>query len=156
MSGDKTTEAMKFPVHSGPPPRSGETTLEREIPSDVALVTLLVIRVVDFLEQQTCIAPKDRNQIALCVEEALLNAVCHGNKKNFGKKVRLSVYRTEKEWGLLVSDEGDGFDPNKIRDPLGEDGIWSESGRGLYLMSHYMDRIEFYGGGRTILMARHL
>jgi serine/threonine-protein kinase RsbW len=143
----------KLQVFPGLPPVKGKTLLEREIPSDAALVKPLVIRTVEFLQEEEIIRREDQCKVGLCLEEALMNGVKHGNKYDFKKKVKLRVYLDQGEWGIVVSDEGAGFDPSSVRDPCGSDAIWGESGRGLYLISHYMDRAEYYNNGNTLLMA---
>lgn len=146
----------KIPFHDGPPPVCGATIFERDIPSDSSLATALVVRTVEFLRNEHILLLEDEAKIGLCLEEALQNAVVHGNKNDFKKKVQLRIFLGEKEWGILVSDEGLGFDLEKVRDPLQSEGLWGESGRGLYLISHYMDRAEYFNGGNTLLMANEL
>ena len=153
--GDDVVEMKaRIALHKGPPPSQGQVILDREIPSDSALVAPLVVRAIDFLRSEGVIRPGEESKIALCLEEALQNAVLHGNKKDFKKKVRFQIFLSETEWGAVVSDEGQGFDPKQVRNPLKSEGIWGESGRGLYLMSHYMDRVEHYNGGSTLVLAR--
>jgi len=147
-------ERPNIEVHAGPPPTLGETLLEREIPSDAALVKPLVIRTLDFLQRSGLIGEADQNKVGLCLEEGLMNAVTHGNRNDFRKKVRLGVHAGDREWSILISDEGAGFDPEDIRSPVQENGVWGESGRGLFLIAHYMDRIEYFNGGSTVVMAR--
>ncbi|MBI4605580.1 MAG: ATP-binding protein [Planctomycetes bacterium] len=155
MPLEKEETASRLPVHEGPPPEQGETIFEREIPSDAALVTPLVVRAVEFLQRENLVRPNEESKVALCLEEALHNAVRHGNKNDFKKRVRLKVFLSEREWGAIVSDEGAGFDPGKVTNPL-EEGLWGESGRGLYLIAHYMDRAEYFNRGNTVLMANRL
>ena len=144
----------RIALHKGPPTSPGQVILDREIPSDSALVAPLVVRAMDFLRSEGVIRPGEDSKIALCLEEALQNAVLHGNKKDFKKKVRFQIFLSDAEWSVVVSDEGQGFDPEQVRNPLKSEGIWRESGRGLYLMSHYMDRVEHYNGGSTLVLAR--
>lgn len=146
----------RISLSKDPPPACGETLLEREIPSDSALVTPLVIRAVEFLRNERLIRPESESKISLCLEEVLQNAVKHGNKNDFKKKVRLRIFLGQSEWGVVVSDEGAGFELKRVRDPLQSDGLWGESGRGLYLIAHYMDRSEYYNGGSTVILANKL
>jgi serine/threonine-protein kinase RsbW len=143
-----------FPVSSEPPEIPGEVILEREIPSDAALVTPAVVRTVEVLFGEEIVPPGSREKVQLCLVEALRNAVSHGNRSDFSKKVRLRVFATPREWGFLVEDEGEGFDPNAVPDPSGEDLLWNESGRGLHILRHYMDRVEFFSGGSALLLAK--
>ena len=158
---DKLTEAErsfldKIVVHDEPPPKLGETVFEREIPSDPALVTLLVVRALEFLKSESFIHQHDETKIALCLEEALQNAVKHGSLQDFKKKVHFRIFLSDREWGVAISDQGSGFDPKKIPDPVQGEGLWGESGRGLFIISHYMDRAVYYNGGSTVVMANNL
>lgn len=143
-------------AHSGPPPNLGQVLHERQIPSDAALVTPLVVRAVEFLKGENLVPPGEESKIALCFEEALQNAVKHGNKGDFKKMVKFQIFLGGNEWGAAVTDEGAGFDLSKIASPVQPEGLWGESGRGVYLMSHYMDRVEYYLGGSTLVMFKHL
>jgi serine/threonine-protein kinase RsbW len=158
MKSDDPTqaEAARFFVHQGPVPFLGQTIFEREMPSDPALVAPVVVRIMECLKKESMVLPDDENKVGMCLEEALMNGVIHGNRRDFQKKVRVRVFMGESEWGFVVSDEGAGFDPSKVRSPLQSDTLWGETGRGLYLISHYMDRMAFYGGGNSVVMARHL
>ncbi len=152
---DDTAElTARIAVHKGPLPDLGQVILEREIPSESALVTPLVVRAVELLRTEGLLRQGEESRIGLCLEEALQNAVKHGNKKDFKKKVRFQLFVGESEWTVVVTDEGQGFDPNQVRNPLQADGLWGETGRGLYLMSHYMDRVDYYNGGSTLILAK--
>lgn len=146
----------KIASHEGPAPTLGQTIFEREIPSDPALVTPLVVRTIEFLKTEGFVQPGEESKIGLCIDEALQNAVKHGNLKDFRKRVRFRIFLGESEWGVVIADEGKGFDPNRIKNPVQAEGVWGESGRGLYLMSHYMDRLEYFDSGRTLVLAKDL
>ena len=160
ISEEKTesigTFKAKLTLSKRPPPACGEILIDREIPSDLALVTPLVFRTIEFLKSGNFVRRENESTIALCLEEALQNSVKHGNQRDFKKKVRLQVFLGEDEWGVIISDEGPGFDLKSVRNPLDTDALWGESGRGLYLMSHYMDRTDYYNGGNTVVMAKKL
>lgn len=152
---DDTAElTARIAVHKGPAPDLGQVILEREIPSEPALVAPLVVRAVEFLRSEGLLQPSEESRIGLCLEEALQNAVKHGNRKDFKKKVRFQLFLGESEWGVIVTDEGHGFDPGRVKSPLNSEGLWGESGRGLYLMSHYMDRVEYFNAGSTLILAK--
>lgn len=158
MSGEKS-EAIsirKPRMHAGEPPELGAIVHERETPSDVALVHPLVVRTIEFLHEESLFVPREESRVALCLAEALVNGVVHGNKKEFCKKVLLKVFVGDDEWGFVVQDEGEGFDLSAVTDPRNSDAIWTESGRGIYLMVHYMDRVEYFRGGSTVIIAKAL
>ena len=156
MKKEKTTPAARgqVEVHDGPPPDLGEPAFERQIPSDPALVTPLVVRVLEHLKEASLVDAKLANRVALCLEEALQNAVVHGNNLQFQKKVQLRVHVSDDVWRCVVADEGAGFDPGTLKDPLEPDSIWGEHGRGIYLISHYMDQVQYFDGGSTVVMTK--
>lgn len=130
----------------------GSVLEEREIPSDTALVTPLVVRIADLLAERGLIEDADRMKIELCLDEAITNAVRHGNRSDFGKLVRVKVFEDETCWGIVVQDEGDGFSLESLTDATQDEKVWAESGRGIPLMTLYMDEVTFYDGGRTLML----
>jgi len=149
-----TTRPIGF--HQEPPPSLKKVILEREIPSDVALVTPLIIRVSEFLVKEELLRADFTNKFQLCLDEALRNAVIHGNRRDFQKKVRMRVFADESRWGVAIEDEGKGFVLEKVPDPLADKSLWTEGGRGLHLMAYYMDQVDYYSGGKVLVMVKCL
>lgn len=83
-----------------------------------------------------------RYQIGMAVRESVVNAVVHGNRYSERKKVRLSVTKGKDRLTILVADEGQGFDLNSIPDPLAQENLLNQSGRGIFLMKTFMDEFE--------------
>lgn len=83
-----------------------------------------------------------RFQIGLAVRESVVNAVVHGNCYNENKKVRLSVAKAPDRLTVTVSDQGKGFDPNSLPDPLAQENLLNQSGRGILLIRSFMDEFE--------------
>ncbi len=131
---------------------SGDTVDEGEIPSDVALVTPLVVRLVEKLVHIGCVDKSNQMKIELCLDEAITNAVVHGNKNDFGKVVKVNLFRDDDSWGIVIQDEGAGFSLEELADRPPEDTLWQENGRGIPLMALYMDEVVYYDGGRTVLL----
>ena len=130
----------------------GSVIEEREIPSDLALVTPLVVRLIEKLVSEGCTDSTSLMKVELCLDEAITNAVIHGNDSDFGKVVRVVLWRDDDSWGVAIEDEGDGFSLEKLADKPAEETLWQESGRGIPLMTLYMDEVTFYDGGRTLLL----
>ena len=156
MTEPRERTAQDIGHHAEAPPELGTTILEREIPSEVALVTPLIIRATDFLESEGLLLPEFKSKFQLCIDEALRNAVVHGNKRDFSKKVKLIAFLSDSCWGVRIEDEGRGFAPQKVPDPREEQSLWGESGRGLHLMAHYMDKVDYYLNGRVLVLQKHL
>lgn len=136
----------------------GEVFEEREIPSDQALVTPLVVRLVARLQSEGYVDDSTRMKVKLCFDEAITNGVKHGNREDFSKVVRVRMFRDDTCWGVCIQDQGDGFRLDEI--PLAtesaDESLWRENGRGLPLMSLYMDECVYYDGGRTLIMKQNI
>ncbi|MCA8961510.1 MAG: ATP-binding protein [Planctomycetes bacterium] len=136
---------------------TGEVFEDREIPSDQALVTPLVVRLVHRLEAEGYVDDENRMKIKLCFDEAITNGVKHGNREDFSKMVRVRMFRDDQGWGVCVQDEGQGFrlEDIPLTNESPEESLWRENGRGLPLMSLYMDECTYYDGGRTLIMKHY-
>lgn len=88
-------------------------------------------------------------------EEALRNAMVHGNRSIPGKQVTVEAEISDLAVTICVEDEGDGFDPAKLPDPTKQENLLKESGRGVYLMRHLMDEIRYENGGRRVVMVKY-
>ena len=88
-------------------------------------------------------------------EEALRNAMIHGNKSNPGKKVKVYTEISDEKVTISVEDEGKGFDPNKLPDPTVGENLLKESGRGVYLIKHLMDESRYENDGRKVIMVKY-
>lgn len=80
--------------------------------------------------------------IAISVSELVNNAIDHGNKKNEEKRVTIAIEKNSSGVTISVSDEGTGFDPNEIDDPLAEENLLKEVGRGIFIVRSLMDSID--------------
>jgi serine/threonine-protein kinase RsbW len=84
----------------------------------------------------------DLHKIGISLRECLVNAIVHGNRYNARKKVHLKVTRAPDRLTIVVGDEGDGFDPTAVPDPLAADNLLRGSGRGVMLMQAFMDEFQ--------------
>jgi serine/threonine-protein kinase RsbW len=101
----------------------------------------------------------DLHRIAMALRESVVNAVVHGNRYNANKKVHLSVDASRGELTIRVADEGDGFDVSALPDPLAEENLMRQSGRGILLMRAFVDEFEIRRGaecGTEIRMMKRL
>jgi len=97
---------------------------------------------------------KDLFGVRLALEEALVNAVKHGNRCDRGKEARLR-YHVNAEFVMLeVEDEGAGFDPADVPDPLAPENLERPSGRGLFLIRRYMTVMRHNDRGNCISMCK--
>ena len=85
---------------------------------------------------------EDLDRIGMSVREGMVNAVVHGNRYNAHKKVRLSLSLTPERLTIRIADEGEGFDPGNLPDPISGDNLMRHSGRGIFLMRAFMDDLQ--------------
>ena len=93
--------------------------------------------------------------VKLALEEAIINAIKHGNELDDTKKVQISFAIDENQVVISVKDEGEGFNPEAVPDPTTEEGLLATSGRGLALIRAYMDEIRFNETGNELTMIKH-
>jgi len=84
----------------------------------------------------------DLHRVGIALRECMVNAVVHGNRYNARKKVHLKVIRTPESLTVVIGDEGDGFDPTAVPDPLAGENLLRGSGRGVMLMQAFMDEFQ--------------
>ena len=97
--------------------------------------------------------------IGMAVREAVANAIKHGNKLDVRKKVFATFELAGLELEITISDEGQGFDPNTVSDPLNPQNLMKTSGRGIFYMKTFMDQIQYSfhpGGGTSLVMTKNL
>ena len=98
--------------------------------------------------------------VGLAVRESVVNAIRHGNGGDHSKRVHLQFTRlTEGQPGVAirVRDEGPGFDPSTLPDPLAPENLLRSSGRGIFLIRSFMDELELRRapeGGMELLMVK--
>jgi len=97
---------------------------------------------------------KDIFAVRLALGEAVLNAFRHGNQGDPGKVVRVRWLITPTEVAFEVEDEGGGFDPDLVPDPIAGDNHKRISGRGLYLMRVYMSGVTYNQNGNCATLWR--
>ncbi len=80
--------------------------------------------------------------IAISVSELVNNAIDHGNKKNEEKRVTVTIEKNSEAVSLTVTDEGAGFNPDELDDPLAEENLLKEVGRGIFIVRSLMDKVD--------------
>jgi serine/threonine-protein kinase RsbW len=83
----------------------------------------------------------DLHRVGISVRECMVNAVVHGNRYNSRKHVNVRIERTPEALTIVISDEGAGFDPDAVPDPLQGDNLMRQSGRGVMMIRAFMDEV---------------
>jgi serine/threonine-protein kinase RsbW len=91
----------------------------------------------------------------LALEEAVINAIKHGNELDDTKRVTVSFSIDDDRAAISVGDEGEGFDPNDVPDPTLDENLIATSGRGLALIRAYMDEVRYNDTGTEITMIKY-
>jgi serine/threonine-protein kinase RsbW len=92
--------------------------------------------------------------IKLALEEALVNAIKHGNQLDRTKKVRIAFQVKPDRFDVQIADEGAGFDPNELPDPTAPENLERSCGRGVMLMRYYMNHVSFNARGNFVSMTK--
>jgi serine/threonine-protein kinase RsbW len=123
------------------------------IPSDFSEGRAVQRRILDEVEKNR-FAEEAIFAIKLALEEALINAIKHGNKLDKTKVVKINATVTPEEADITIEDEGAGFDRASVPDPTTEENLERLHGRGILLMESYMSKVEWSRGGRRVRMVR--
>ena len=132
----------------------GKVLVDQSIPSDLGLKTALVHRVIKSLRDAGYLPSYGTGLAELAVEEALANALVHGNKLDANKSVRVIVCGDDKRFGLIVEDQGQGFTADMLPNTRDPENLLSERGRGIHLIGHYMDLVRYSGKGNRVMLVR--
>jgi serine/threonine-protein kinase RsbW len=114
---------------------------EREFPSTTMALAETLTHALEALVEHGWCSLEDSFCIRLCIEEALVNAVVHGNKNQPDQNVHIEIRGDGEVCTIRVRDEGDGFDPTNVQMP----DCNQLGGRGVCLIKHYMDKVFFNG-----------
>ncbi len=128
--------------------------LEAWMPSETGAISLTVEQLMWLIEPWRCIVGNEF-AVELALREALNNAVIHGNGMDPSKLVEIRC-RCERGKGLwlIVRDQGRGFDTSAVPNPLTQQGLAAEHGRGIHLMKLMMDDVSFKRGGSEVHMRK--
>lgn len=110
----------------------------------------LVENLIDEISVELSLVADLYGNILVAVVEAVTNSIVHGNKLDSGKYVRISAEFDSPNLVFRVTDEGLGFDYDHVPDPTKPDNVEKPDGRGVFLMRHLADDINFEKGGSIV------
>jgi serine/threonine-protein kinase RsbW len=111
-----------------------------------------VEKFVDEFSEENQIHSDLYGKILIATVEAVNNSIVHGNKEDVNKRVFLSLHMDEDTVQILVEDQGEGFDYTNLPDPTKPENLENIHGRGIYLIKHLADEVEFYKNGTVVQM----
>lgn len=96
--------------------------------------------------------------VTMAVREAAVNAVLHGNEYDPGREIEVGLENTGKSLVFTIADEGRGFNPDSIPDPLSPENLLRGTGRGIFLIRSLMDEVHFrqLHPGTELTLVKHL
>ncbi len=123
------------------------------IPSDSNRACELIRTTAAYLETQGWL-DADVFAVHMALEEAIMNSIKHGNKRDVAKQVRVRVKVFSDHILMTISDEGEGFNSTNLPDPCTPENREKDCGRGISLMKGFMDRVDYHEGGRAVTMRK--
>ncbi len=100
-----------------------------------------------------------RHWVGIAIREAVANAIKHGNQQDPSKRVDVELALREGQAIIRVHDDGHGFDPSTVGDPLAPENLLKPNGRGIFYMKNFMDEIDYQrrpDGGTVVTMRKRL
>ena len=137
---------------------SGSPRVDAVYDSDLKSVDMAEAAVVE-LAQEMGFDEDDLHRIGIAMREAMVNAVVHGNKYSGVKKVRMKAWSGDESLKVIVTDEGSGFEVTRVPDPLAQENLLKESGRGILLMQAFVDEFQvrrLHPVGTEVTMIKYL
>ena len=90
------------------------------------------------------------NPVFLCISEAITNSIVHGNKEDHRKTVELNIDCKSHLIQIRVTDEGEGFNVEKVPDPTHKDNLLNETGRGIHIIKSIAQNVQFNKKGNSL------
>ena len=132
---------------------TGEYPVRFTIHSDFAASREVQKKILDEIERQG-FDSHSLFAVKLALEEALINAVKHGNRLDPDKQIQIESSVTPDKVEIIIEDEGPGFDRRTVPDPTLQENLEKCSGRGILLMEAYMDDVQYSQNGRRVKMIK--
>ena len=136
-----------------PPAARGVDRFTLTIPSDTAAGMAAQERILAKLESLGY-EGRDLFGWRLSLEEALMNAIKHGNRLSEEKTVKVTCELSSEVSSVVVRDEGEGFDPEDVPDCTDEENLERPGGRGIMLMRNFMTRVAYADRGRQLTLVQ--
>ncbi len=138
----------------GPPPPLEHQLLSRRWPSRIDLKQEIMDVLADELIGRGWVAEADRHWIFLCLDEALVNAMLHGNEGDPTLEIEVALRCDRERWALVVGDQGTGFSAASVPDHEQPQSLMLEHGRGIRIMQEWLDELLYYRNGACAWLSR--
>ncbi len=126
---------------------------EVSIPSDTTVAQDVQERIISELERRSYTS-RDVFGVRLALEEAITNAIRHGNGNDKALKVEIVCEITDDLMHVEIQDQGPGFRPESVPDPTTDDNLDQPGGRGVLLMNAYMSLVAYNDSGNRVILEK--
>lgn len=123
-------------------------TKEYDLKSEINSLKKIITDLKEILPKTALHSRAD--QIVTVAREAISNAIIHGNESNCHKRIKVSIRSTPEALHLEVEDQGKGFDSDEVPNPLDEENIGKDTGRGIFIIKKFADHVIFNEKGNRI------
>ncbi len=134
---------------------AGVTTYELWITSEIREIERVHACVNQLLDANKCTV-LDQLAVRMAIDEAMVNAITHGNQLEPHRLVHVLYWIDERHIGVRIEDEGRGFDPTSVATRSTNQWFDAPRGRGLLIMQRFMHEVAFDQGGCVVTMKRFL
>lgn len=125
------------------------------MPSDIKFLDSVLEYLNERMLRLGFVQPDD-SELIIALDEAIVNAIKHGNKSDSSKSVSITAEFTTTGLCFTIADEGPGFELCKVPDPTDPCRLLEPNGRGLYLINHIMDEVCFNDAGNQLTMIKRI
>ena len=151
--------APRAPAEAEDSPVSAPNRGRRRLKLNSTMESVEVVEAAaDELAVEAGLDEDQRFHILMAVREATINAVLHGNEYDPARFIEVTLENTGEDLKITIADEGRGFDPEKVPDPLKEENLLRGTGRGIFLIRSLMDEVHFrqLHPGTELTLVKHL
>ena len=125
------------------------------IPNDTAEARDVQERIIGLMEQNAW-PMRECFGVRLALEEAMVNAIKHGNRMEPDKQVFIACELTAEEITVVIEDQGEGFKPEDVPDPTDDENLENPGGRGIMLIRSFMNAVAYNDRGNRLTMIKKL
>ncbi len=130
-------------------------SIKISIPSLIENITIIE-SFIDNAKEKFHINDDIYGNIMISVTECVSNAIIHGNKENSKKTVYLELKFLDNQIKFIIQDQGEGYDFQHLDDPTSPENLEKSGGRGVFIMKHLCDEIEFEDEGRKTILTFYM
>lgn len=155
-AGEQETTTSRFRLFMRRSPWDPGTMVIRRWswPSRLDVKQQAIDAVADLLVGSGWVEADERSWLVLCLDEAITNAMLHGNEGDPRLPVEVVVADDGRRWHVGISDQGEGFKAASVPDPDDPASLLLEHGRGIRLMRAWLNALTYWRGGATVVMSR--